>query len=71
MKGADQTARMRRLICEFIVRIWHKQVFSWRGSNMLKDFKNASPTILKQDKLPLLFSILFLKTFIHNEDLAV
>ena len=27
-KGADQTARMRRLICAFVVRIWHKQVFS-------------------------------------------
>ena len=26
-KGADQTARMRRLICAFVVRIWHKQVF--------------------------------------------
>ena len=23
---------MRRLICTFVVRIWHKQVFSWRGS---------------------------------------
>ena len=31
-KGADQTVRMRRLICAFVVRIWHKQVFSWRGS---------------------------------------
>ena len=28
-KGADQTARMRRLICTFVVRIWLKQVFSW------------------------------------------
>ena len=27
-KGADQTARMRRLICAFVVCIWHKQVFS-------------------------------------------
>ena len=27
-KGADQTARMRRLICAFVVRIWHKQIFS-------------------------------------------
>ena len=24
-KGADQTARMHRLICIFVVRIWHKQ----------------------------------------------
>ena len=31
-KGADQAARMRRVICAFVVRIWHKQVFSWRGS---------------------------------------
>ena len=31
--GADQTVRMRRLICAFDVRLWHKQVFSWRGSN--------------------------------------
>ena len=23
-KGADQTARMRRLICAFVVRTWHK-----------------------------------------------
>ena len=32
-KGADQTARMRRLICTFVVRIWLKQVFSWHGSD--------------------------------------
>ena len=25
-KGANQTARMRRLICTFVVRIWLKQV---------------------------------------------
>ena len=31
-KGADQTARMRRLICAFVVRICHKHVFPWRGS---------------------------------------
>ena len=31
-KGADQTAPMRRLIDVFIVRIWHKQVFSLCGS---------------------------------------
>ena len=31
-KGADQTAEMRRLICAFVVRICHKQVFSWCGS---------------------------------------
>ena len=26
-KGTDQTARMRRLICTFVVRIWHKTGF--------------------------------------------
>ena len=31
-KGADQTVRMRRLICVFVVRIWHKLVFLWCGS---------------------------------------
>ena len=25
--------KLRRLICVFVVRIWHQQVFSWRGSN--------------------------------------
>ena len=39
-KGADQTARMRRLICAFVVGIWHKQVFSWRGS-MYHDWFSA------------------------------
>ena len=34
-KDADQTARIRRLICAFVVRIWHKQVFSRCGSNIL------------------------------------
>ena len=38
-KGADQTARMRRLICAFVVRIWHsKQVFSWRDSFNERDY---------------------------------
>ena len=27
-KGADQIARMRRLICAFVVRIWQKKSFS-------------------------------------------
>ena len=26
---------MCRRICAFVVRIWHKQVFSWHGSNMM------------------------------------
>ena len=36
---------MLRLICDFVVRIWHKQVFSWRGSNDRK-FKNGSLSYL-------------------------
>ena len=27
----SQTPRMRRMICAFVVRIWQKQLFSWRG----------------------------------------
>ena len=34
-KDTDLTARMRRLICAFVVRIWHKQVSSWWGSNVI------------------------------------
>ena len=37
-KGADQTARMCRLICAFDVRIGQKQVFSWQGSNDYQSF---------------------------------
>ena len=33
---------MRRLICAFVVSIWHKQVFSWRGSYIVqKDYGNC------------------------------
>ena len=42
-KGADQTAQMHRLICGFVVRIWHKADFlmmwlkyydpRWRGES--------------------------------------
>ena len=52
-KGADRTAWMRRLICAFVVRIWHKQVFSWRDSNVIQKSlqdQNQSPTILSQIK---------------------
>ena len=28
-KSADQTVQVHRLICTFVVRMWHKQVFSW------------------------------------------
>ena len=34
-KDADQLAQMRRLICSFVVCIWHKHVFSWCGSFMI------------------------------------
>ena len=37
-KGVDQTVRMRRLICAFVVCMWHKQVFSWRGSYHSRDW---------------------------------
>ena len=32
-KGADQTARMRRLVCAFVVRNPRRQVFSRCGPN--------------------------------------
>ena len=31
-KIADQTVWMHSLIWTFVVHVWHKQVFSWRGS---------------------------------------
>ena len=31
-KGANQIVQIRRLICAFVVPIWHKQAFSWRSS---------------------------------------
>ena len=34
-KGADQTARMRRLVCVFVVRIQQSQVISRRGPQSL------------------------------------
>ena len=36
-KGADQTAQMRRLICAFVLRIWHKQVLWWCGSTRRRE----------------------------------
>ena len=47
-KGADQTAPMRRLICTFVVRIWQKQVFSWRGSHIV--IKIAKIQIIQTQK---------------------
>ena len=40
---SDQTARMRRLICVFVVRICHKQVFSWRGSFIIPRHTKKKP----------------------------
>ena len=34
---------MRRLICTFVVRIWHKQVFSWRGSLQVQNSTGGQP----------------------------
>ena len=49
-KGADQTVRMHRLICAFVmisafvIRIWQKQVFSWRGSYSIIQLNCAGNT---------------------------
>ena len=50
-KGTDQTARMRRLICGFIVPIWQKQVISWHCSN------NASIKLAKGRSIARLSSL--------------
>ena len=39
---------MRRLICTFVVRICHKQVFSWRGSNTKQPKRTTHKTALSQ-----------------------
>ena len=36
-KGADQTARLHRLICAFVVRIWHKNVWILIGITSAKN----------------------------------
>ena len=42
-KGADQAARMRRLICTFVVRIWHKTHFCMDGwVRVLRPFNSIS-----------------------------
>ena len=40
-KGTAQTGRMRRLTYAFVVRIWYKQVFSWRGSFYFRVFMSS------------------------------
>ena len=46
-KGADQTAPMRRLICAFVVRIWHKTHFlmAWL-KYILQDKSSARSTFM-------------------------
>ena len=41
-KGADQTAQMRRLICTFVVRIWHKKGFVMMRPNSANTNKTGS-----------------------------
>ena len=70
-KGADQTARMRRLICTFVVRIWQKQVFSWRGSYLVKTYckKFENFRHLKYGcNYPKIWTIWFYHRIIHPKD---
>ena len=46
-KGTDQTAPMCRLICAFVVRILHKQAFSWCGSYKGFFFTNHETFLIK------------------------
>ena len=55
---------MRRLICAFVVRIWHKLVFSWRGSVQLFHpwkFENA-----QKDKVHISYDCAF--SWYYRED---
>ena len=47
---------MRRLICAFVVRIWQKQVFSWRGSY---DFESLKSLILDNVLYPTINALHF------------
>ena len=54
-KGADQTAQMRRLICAFVVHIWHKQILTWltnfsQFKNLRENIYNNWGTILLTNK---------------------
>ena len=59
---ADYPVRLCSLISIFVVRC---------QDNILKDFKNASPTILELDMLGLFIVILFVKMFIDKKDMTV
>ena len=49
-KGADQTARMRRLICDFIVRIWHKIHFlmAWLTFKVIHKPRSSTELLMVQ-----------------------
>ena len=60
-KDADQTARMCRLICIFVVRIWHKQVFSWLGSFNIGNVTNLlDVSVLVYIQLKSMYTCMFL-----------
>ena len=44
-KGADQTARMRRLVCAFVVRKHQRQVFLRRDPNKIYNINNYELSI--------------------------
>ena len=48
-KGADQTARMRRLICAFVVRIWHKTRFFIARPICICLYREKHKTLLLQN----------------------
>ena len=53
-KGADQTAWMRRLICAFVVRIWHKTHFLMAWLNFYSQYRDLlmSRLMTKPTKWP-------------------
>ena len=46
---SDQTGCMRRLICVFIVRMWHKLVWACRGSNVKRKKINNDQELIQSD----------------------
>ena len=50
-KGADQTARMRRLICAFVVRKHQSQGFPHRGTGYAPKLSDICAFIVKNDNL--------------------
>ena len=53
--SSEDGDQLRRLICVFVVRIWHKQVLSWCGSykkpNMSRDMTKPSKWLCTQRRL--------------------